>query len=119
MVRENCYVVTLQTGDLGIIQLNVEDGSLDEPFLLAKTLFELSRDGSDMLEHWDSRIHTLAAIEVGLPRHWPLKATLTFKRRFPASRSQRNDWVFENGVFRVDPQAAQQRRDAAPAPRGP
>ena len=47
-------------------------GAAEEPVILAKTLFELSRNPDNMSEHFDPAVHTLEAIATGLPGHRPI-----------------------------------------------
>ena len=60
------FVTTFPNGVLGITPIHGDDpGGIK----LAKTMFELSRDGSDPLEHFNPTVHTRAAIAVGIPNH--------------------------------------------------
>jgi len=62
------FLTNLPGERLGVIQINGED--LDGA-KLAKTMFELSRDG-DTTTHFDPATHTLHKIATGIPGHVPL-----------------------------------------------
>jgi len=60
------FLTTLPDGRLGVIYLSGNDPT---GVKLAKTMFELSRDGSDMETHFDPAVHILSAIAAGIPGH--------------------------------------------------
>ena len=63
------YVSTLSGGRLAVTTLRACSTPEEEERCLAKTIFELSRDGSDMHEHFDPSVHTLAKLAEGMPKH--------------------------------------------------
>lgn len=79
-------VITTITGQLHIIRIIGPDPNKTK---LAKCLFEASRDGSDMLTHFDPTLHTLRAIERGLPGHVPLQYRECNEEDLPAERALR------------------------------
>ena len=91
-MHSNRYLVTLPTGGLSIIQLNCDDGDPKELEMLAKTLFELSRDGSDMVTHFDPAIHTIVGIDAGIPSHVPLSYRVCKDTNLPKDRTNRDHW---------------------------
>ena len=81
------FLTTLSDGRLAVTQINGDD---PDGTKLAKTLFELSRDGSDMTTHFDSAAHTLKAIAGGMPGHMPLACRECDDTDLPADRADRN-----------------------------
>ena len=65
------FLSTLPDGRLAILDI-CSDGAFSKDRRLAKTMFELSRDGSDMDSHFDQSVHTLKEIAKGIPGHVPL-----------------------------------------------
>lgn len=80
------FLTTLPDGRLGVTTLSETDPNGTE---LAKTMFELSRDGTDMLTHFDPAVHTLAAISAGLPNHIPLTCRECDETDLPDERQSR------------------------------
>lgn len=64
-----CFLSTPPTGIVSITRLS---GERSKKWELAKSMFELSRDGTDTLTHFNPKIHTLRAISAGIPGHLPL-----------------------------------------------
>ncbi len=73
-----------------------------QSFQLAKTLFELSR--TEPLEHFDGSVHTLAAIEAGLPGHFRLVSVeVDDQSDMPDYSDNRDSWEIFEGKVRVKP----------------
>ncbi len=97
MSRNRRHVVEALDGSVQIIQCNSEDNDLIHEWQLTKTLFELSRDGSDMLTHFDVKVHTRAALAQGITGHISITETEVDVSTIPASRDQRKLWSLVNG----------------------
>lgn len=80
------FLTTLPDGRLAVIQINGDD---PDGTKLAKTMFELSRDGSDMLTHFDPVVHTLAVVSAGLPGHIALTCRECDESDLPAEQALR------------------------------
>ena len=83
---------------LGIIRLRDHHAD-EENGLLARTLFELSRNPESYSDSFDSLTHTLTALSNGLPGHYPITARAIDDSELPpedASRgsreTNRNNW---------------------------
>ena len=63
---------------------------------LCKTMLEVSRDGSDLLTHFDFSIHDHVALEAGLSGHVACKATRIGNIPTNQDRSNRINWRLEN-----------------------
>ena len=96
------HVTTLLDGRIGIIQLNCDYAAPEKKRLLAKTLFELSRDGSDMLEHFDPAIHTFDALQQGILKHVPLTCWECEDTALPQDRYFRDAWEETGSVVQVN-----------------
>lgn len=113
------YAVNLPNGKLGIIHIvpheavKLEDFDTGEEFAqhqamldarytarLPKTMFELSRT-TDMVGHFDSLVHTLDSIALGILGHAPLSCIEIDEHDMPASRVQRDQWELVNGRVQV------------------
>jgi hypothetical protein len=79
-------LTTLPDGRLAVIRVNGTDPGGKK---LAKTMFELSRDGSDTLTHFDPEAHTLDALAAGIPGHVPLSCRECDETDLPDEQVQR------------------------------
>lgn len=77
------------------------DVGLVEVENVAKTLFELSRD-SDMDSHFDPAVHTLAAIEAGLPGHHAISCREIEDTEIPTDRYFRDAWEDTGAAVEVE-----------------
>ena len=78
--------LTTQNGSLAITTIIGDD---PDGLKLAKTMFELSRDGSESSSHFDSTVHTLDAIARGIPGHVPLVCRKCDETDLPAEQAER------------------------------
>ena len=78
------FLTTKPDGGVAITRIHDPVGDI-----LAKTMFELSRDGSDMETHFDPTIHTLDAIAAGIPGHRPLTCREYDESGLPAEQALR------------------------------
>ena len=92
MAHNNRHLVNLPNGALGVISLGCEDGDSSETELIAKTLFELSRDMGNTEEHFDPAVHTLDAIATGIPGHASLTYRSCLESDLPIERVCRDAW---------------------------
>lgn len=101
------FCTTMPNGDCGII--SIDD---DEKFVrrLAKTMFELSRNGSDALEHFNPQRHTLETIAAGIPEHYPMTCRQITEADFPEEWSDRGTiptyrmaWIDTGTEIIIDP----------------
>ncbi len=89
---------TMPDGRLGIIHISKSEG--DATLRLTKTMFELSRDGSDMTTHFDPQVHTLEAIASGsVPGHAAMSCRKCPDSELPKDRTFRDAW--EDGPAKV------------------
>ena len=88
-------IVTTFGGNLAVT--DILDGS---PNRLEKTLFELSRDGTDPLENFDPAVHTVAALASGIPNHRPI--THRESTDILPDRYFRNAWVDAVTTIEID-----------------
>lgn len=90
---------TLPDGRLGIIHLSEGDAARR----LAKTMFELSRDGSDMTTHFDPKVHTLEAIASGaVPGHAAMTCRECPDSELPKDRTFRDAWEDSAAKVRIN-----------------
>jgi len=87
------FLCTLSDGRLAVSSIHEDD---PDGFKLAKTMFELSRDGSDMETHFDPVVHTLEAIAAGIPAHFPLLCRECEDTDLPSDRYFRDAWEWED-----------------------
>jgi|TARA_B100000809_G_scaffold253211_1_gene288952 hypothetical protein len=80
------FVSTLPDGRLAITQIAGDD---PDGLKLAKTMFELSRDGSDLETHFNPKTHTLAKIALGIPKHFPPTCRECDETDLPSDRIDR------------------------------
>jgi len=90
------HITTLPEGKLGIIRMR-DCNAADEPVILAKTLFELSRDPDNMSQHFDPVIHTLGAISGGLTGHCVITCRECDDTELPPETTFRNAWEDTGG----------------------
>jgi len=95
------HITTLPEGKLGIIRMR-DCNAADEPVILAKTLFELSRDPDNMSQHFDPVIHTLGAISGGLTGHCVITCRECDDTELPPETTFRNAWEDTGGAVRVN-----------------
>jgi hypothetical protein len=108
------HLTTLSDGKLRIISLR-EHQPAEEDRLLAKTLFELSRDPDNMEEHFDPKVHTLATLAAGIPGHCvaacrecdTVDLPAEQERRKLGKMSLRDAWVDTGTAIEVDLAKAQ------------
>jgi len=92
------YVTTLPDGSLGVIRLK----GMNPEGELARTLFELSRDGTDLESLFDPKTHTLDAIAAGLPGHFPMSCRECNETDLPNNRNFRDAWEATETAVRVN-----------------
>lgn len=79
------FLTNLPDGRLGITEIGPDPAG----HILAKTMFELSRDGSDMTTHFEPKVHTLKKIAAGIPGHVPLMCRECDETDLPSEQKER------------------------------